>query len=415
MKKTQFADYLEVMLKWRKFIVRNVFIVTVIAIVISLVLVKKYTATATVLPPNPEQQLMMGFMPGLTSTTMPTRFSSMLTGLSGFATPSDLYAEIMKSSRIMREIIKKHDLKKRFKTKTMYDTFIELGDITSVEVSPEGIISVSVTYKDKYLATDIANSYVEELDKFNNETAMTMGKKYRIFVEQRLVEAQDSLNKSENALKDFQEKNRTVSLDAELQAAIETIAQLKSQIIMFEVQKGAWSSAGQADNPYLYQINRELEALKKQLAKIESGDKTKDLDAFGAGFAVPLIRLPEVTLEFARLYRDVKVQEAIFELLTQQYEQAKIMEVKDTPTIQFLDKAGVPEKRSFPKRAVLVILTFAVAIFANIALVFLLEYVSDVKTKPDKHHSMLKFAADLSDDFRGIKDYLKKALRRKKN
>jgi len=413
MNRISFTDYLGVVMKWRRFIVRNVFIVTVIAIIVSLVLVKKYTATATVLPPNPEQQLMLGFMPGMGATGASSRFSSMLTGLSGFATPSDLYAEIMQSSRIMREIITKYELQKVFKTKTNHDAYEKLKDMTKIEVSPEGIIAVNVTYKDKYLATDVANSYVEELDKFNTETAMTMGKKYRIFVEQRLTEAQDSLKKTEDALRAFQEQNRTVALDVEIQAAIETIAKIKSQIIVFEVQKGTWASIGESSHPYLRNIERELNELKKQLTKIESGDRASNQKEFGAGFSVPLTRLPQITLEYARLFRDVKVQEAIFELLTEQYEQAKILELKDTPTIQFLDIAGVPEKRSFPKRALLVVLTFIVAILANILLVFGIEFIADAKAKPNKHRNLIGFAEELAGDFRQFKSFLKKLLGRK--
>lgn len=413
MNQINLADYVGVILKWRRFIIRNVFIVAVIAIIVSLVLVKKYTATATILPPNPDQQMMLGFMPGMGAAGVSSSFSSMLSGLSGFATPSDLYAEIMQSSRIMRQIIVKYELRKVFKTKTMHDTHEQLADITKINVSPEGIIAVSVIYKDKQLATDIANAYVEELDKFNTEAAMTMGKKYRIFVEQRLAAAKDSLRKTEDALRLFQEQNRTVALDAELTAAIQTVAQLKSQIIVFEVQKGAWSSVGESGNPYLLNIERELESLRRQLTKIEQGDRAMNQKEFGAGFSVPLMKLPEVTLEYARLFRDVKVQEAIFELLAEQCEYAKIMELKDTPTIQFLDKAAVPEKRSFPKRALLVVITFVFAVLANILLVFGMEYAADTKARPNKHRTLITLAANLTEDFRYLKAVFNKLFRRK--
>ncbi|UCD06631.1 MAG: hypothetical protein JSV98_05220 [candidate division WOR-3 bacterium] len=417
MKKNQFSEYLRVIIKWRRFIIRNVFIVAVIAIIISLLLVKKYRATATVLPPSAEQQTMLGLMPGLMSGGgIPGGLSSMLTGVvSGFATPSDLYAAIMQSSRIMRVLITKYNLKKEFKAKTTHDAFLALEDITQIQVSPEGIISVSVTYKNKQLATDMANSYVEELDKFNQMTAMTVGKKFRIFVEQRLLETSDSLRKAEEELRDFQEGHRTVALDTEMQAAIETIAQLKSQIIMYEVQKGAWSAAGQVDNPYLAQINRELNALKKQLSKMESGTPADEKPGFGAGFSVPLEKLPEVTLEFARKYREVKIQEAIFELMTQQYEQAKIMELKDTPTIQFLDRAGVPEKRVFPKRALIVVITFIISFIVNVFLVFSLEYINDIKVNPKAHKTAIDFTDNLHRDYRDIKSFIKKTLRFKKH
>ena len=418
MKRTVSTDYFAVLMKWRRFIVRNVIIITLIAVLITLVLEHKYTSTATILPPNPEQEAMFGLMyssfmgAGSSGLSSLARVSGIMPG---FATPSDLYAAIIQSGRIRGEIIKKYDLRKEFKAKTNYDASKTLEEITTVEVSPEGIISVSVTYKNKYLATDIANSYIEELDRFNTVTTMTVGKKFRIFVEQRLTEAEDSLAKAEETLRNFQEKHRTVALDVEVESAIETIAQLKSQIILLEVQKGALYSSSQIDNPYLNNIDRELRELKKQLSRIEFGAESKDKKEFGVGYSVPFSELPALSLEYARILRDMKIQAAIFELLTHQYEQAKIMELKDTPTVQLLDIAEVPEKRSFPRRTLIVALTFIFSLFVNIPLVFLLEYLGDVKSKPDKHTIIVKFVNDLSKDFNDLKSYSKKVFRRKNN
>ena len=415
-KDVSLVDYLDVVVKWRKFIIRNVVIISIAAAIISLVLTQKFTSTATMLPPNQEQEAMFGFMSGLIPGGITSGFSSMLGGMvPGVSTPSDLYATIMKSSRIKREIIKKYNLKEEFKAKTMHDASRALDDITKIDISPEGIISVSITYKNKYLGTDIANSYVEELDKFNTETAMTVGKRYRMFIEKRLKENEDTLAKAEEYLRNFQEKHRTIAIDVEIQSAIGTIAELKSQIILLEVKKGVLSSSSQFNNPYLHDINKELRELKKQLSKIEFGDKKTNKNEFGAGFSIPFSKLPEVSLEYARLLRNVKVQEAIFELLTQQYEQAKIMEAKDTPTVQFLDTAGVPEKRTFPKRTSIVAFAFLLSLFVNIPLVFLLEYLADVKLNPEKHTFAVKFATCVSSDFDELKDFIKKLFRRSKN
>lgn len=399
-------------MRWRKFIIRNVIIVTLLAAIISLVLPHKFKSTATILPPTSEQSGMLGFL----TMNLPgdiAGLSRFMGGLPGLSSPSDLYAAIMQSSRIKNTIIRKYDLKKEFKVKTMHDAGKALDKIVSISVSMEGIIAVSVTYKNKYLATDIANSFVEELDKFNTETAMTVGKRYRIFIEKRLKESTDSLAQAEEALKGFQEKHRTVALDKELEAAIETIAQLKSQIIIYEVQKGAWEAAGQADNPYLANINRELRELKKQLARIEFGGEGKEGKEYGAGFAVPFSQLPGVSLEYARLFRDLKIQEVIYELLTQQYEQAKIMELKDTPSIQILDKASPPEKRSWPKRKLIVAFAFLLSLFASIPLAFLLEYLNAVRNEPEEHKVAVHVVRTLSADFKTFISRISNFFRKK--
>ncbi len=309
------------------------------------------------------------------------------TMLPGLATPSDLYAAILRSGNIKGKLVNKYNLKKEFKTKTDYDTYKVLDEITRIKVTPEGIICVSVTYKNRHLAADMANSYIEELDKFNNETAMTTGKKYRIFVEQRLEQTADSLARDEEALRNFQEKHRTVALDIEIENAIATIAKLKSEIVLREVQRGAVASISNVNNPYVANIDQELRELKRQLAKIEFGTSDTTRKEFGAGFSVPFARLPEVSLEYARLLRNVKIQEAIYELLTQQYEQAKIMESKDTPTVQVLDKASPPERKSFPKRSIIISLVFIASFAINFLGICVILYFNEEK---NKEHSNTK-------------------------
>lgn len=402
--------YLEIIVKWRKVILRNVVALTMGAAIITLLLTSKYTATTTMLPPSQEQNMMFSLM----SSGLPGGLSS-IPGISsilpGLATPSDLYAAILRSGRIRSHIIKKHKLKDVFGTRTMYDTYNMLNEITRIKVSPEGIVSVSVTYKNKNIAADIANSYLEELDTFNTITAMTAGKKYRMFVENRLEDTSDSLAHAEEAFRNFQEKYRTIALAVEIENTIATIAELRSRIILLEVQKGALSSSSQYNNPYLHNVTRELKELKKQLSKIEFGDQQgkKKNDGFGAGFSVPLSELPEVSLEYARLMRDVKIQEAVFELLTQQYEQAKIMELKDTPTVEILDYASPPERRSFPKRSVIVIIVFIASIAINVLGVFAAEYIKEQRL--NQKSSISRFSHilnDLKEDLKNLKHKLKK-------
>uniref|UniRef100_A0A7V0Z704 Polysaccharide chain length determinant N-terminal domain-containing protein n=1 Tax=candidate division WOR-3 bacterium TaxID=2052148 RepID=A0A7V0Z704_UNCW3 len=413
-KPTRLSDYWVVIMKYRRILLINTIIITTIAIIISLILPCKYTATATILPPSQEQTSLFGFLnfgSGLSSNI--ANLSRLTSGLPGLYSPSDLFAAILKSGRIKGPIIKKYNLMKEFKTKTMIDASRALDEITKIEVSPEGMISVSVTYKNKYLATDIANSFIEELDKFNKETAMTSGKKFRIFVEQQLKNVQDSLAKAEEALRKFQEEHRTVALDIEIENAIATIAKLKSEIVLREVQKGAVASISNLNNPYVTNIDQELRELKRQLAKIEFGTSDTARKEFGAGFSVPFARLPGVSLEYARLLRNVKIQEAIYELLTQQYEQAKIMESKDTPTVQFLEQATPPEKRSFPKRTLIVLFAFFLSIVFDILLAFILDYFNEVKKSPHSHQTFINTLNSISEDIIFIKEFVLKKAKRK--
>lgn len=406
-KTSSLIDYFDIIIKWRKVIIRNIIIITIVVMLITFLLPNQYTATTTILPPSLEENAMLGIMASGVSTNLAllSRFGGMLPGL---ATPSDLYAAILRSGSIKSKLVDKFNLRKEFKTKTYYDTYKMLDEITKIIVSPEGIISVSVTYKNKILAADIANSYIEELDKFNKETAMTTGKKYRIFVEQRLKETQDSLAKAEEALRKFQEQHRTVVLDIEIENAIATVAKLKSEIILREVQKGAAASASGFNNPYVINIDQELKELKRQLARIEFGSPDTTRKEFGAGFSVPFARLPELSLEYARLLRDVKIQESVFELLTQQYEQAKIMESKDTPTVQILDKAFPPERKSFPKRGIILFLSIIITFIGNVLGIYIIKFVNEEKNAEGSNVKRLlamwqAVRGDFAEIFRKIK------------
>ncbi|MEO0115364.1 MAG: GNVR domain-containing protein [candidate division WOR-3 bacterium] len=399
------SGYIKIVMKWRRMVIRNVIIVTILALIISLVLRPKFTATTTILPPSNEEGALVGLTGILASQAA---FGASLSRLGfGLSRPSDLYAAILRSGRIKSEIINRFDLKKRFKAKTMYDAFKALNKITKINVTAEGIIEVSVTHQDKYLAADMANAFIEELDKFNTQTRMTMGKRYRIFLENRLRQTEKDLAAAEDSLRKFKEKHRTVALDEEMKSAIEIIAKLKSEQVIREIQRGAFASANDENNPYILNLDQQIKAIEKQLSAIEFGTKSKNRNEFGAGFSIPFCQLPQLSLELARLTRNFKVQEAIYELLTQSYEQAKLLELRDTPTVQILDVAAPPEKKSWPKRSLIVSFTFVLSLAASVLLAFILEYDEDVRQNPDRHLEFINFRNQLQSDLNRIKNYLR--------
>jgi tyrosine-protein kinase Etk/Wzc len=405
-KSNSLTGYLKIIMKWRKMVIRNVIIVTLLALVFSLFLRPKFTATTTVLPPSSDE----GTLVGLTSmVSAQAAFGASLSrlGFSSLSRPSDLYAAILKSGRIKSVIINRFNLKKIFKAKTMYEAQKTLSKITKINVTPEGIIEVSVTHRDKRLAADMANGFIEELDKFNTETRMTMGKRYRIFLEKRLNQTSEDLAMAEDSLRKFQEKHRTIVLDEEMKSAIEIIAKLKSEQVIREIQKGAWAGANDENNPYVQNLNEQIKAIDKQLSAIEFGTQTKSRPEFGAGFSVPLSQLPELSMKLARLTRDFKVQEAIYELLTQSYEQAKLMELRDTPTIQILDQASPPEKKSWPKRSLVVIFALVLSLAFSVLLTFILEYNEDVKQNPDRHSEFINFRSQWRSDITSLRNFLR--------
>ena len=401
-------DYFKVIVKWRRLIAFNTAVITVLAVIISLVLPKRYTATATLLPPV-EQPEILGISSllggGLGAVAS-------MAGLPGMATPSDVFARILSSRRVTERVIEKCNLLDEYGVESLEEALKSLHGATTLEVSPEGVIAISVNAKGPVLAADIANSYVDELDIFNMEVNMTRGKRNRIFIEDRLAKVKEDLKASEESLKVFQQNHKTVSLEDEVRVAIEAAGNLKAQIIAREVQLGVMRGYATEQNPQVKSLKSEIAQLNRQLRQIEYGSKSKGSDSkFGAGFSVPFAKLPAVGLELARLMRDAKIQEVVFELLTQQYEQAKISEVRDTPTIQVLDRAVPPERRSFPQRKKLVVVGFIFSVFAGVGLAFFFEYVEKLQKRPREFEEWVGMGEQIKAD---IEEFKSRLFRRRK-
>jgi uncharacterized protein involved in exopolysaccharide biosynthesis len=163
-------------------------------------------------------------------------------------------------------------------------------------------------------------------------------------------------------------------MDAQAEGSIKVLAELKAQIIAREVQLGAMREFATRANPDVKRIEDEIREFRQQLERMEKGPKdSKKEESIGA--FISLSEAPTVGLEYGRLKRDALIQQKVFELLTQQFELAKIEEAKDDITFQVIDSAIPPEKKIKPKRALNMALAGVVSLFVGVFLVFFLEYV----------------------------------------
>jgi tyrosine-protein kinase Etk/Wzc len=242
------------------------------------------------------------------------------------------------------------------------------------------LISLSYEDKDRIRTAKVANRFVQEMDRINQETSSSQAKNARMFIEERLGQTQRELTRSEENLRRFQEENKTILLDDQMKAAIEKAANLKAEMVSSEIDLNVLSKTLSFSHPQIKSLRSKISEIKKQLEILELGNQKEDSEEKTV-LDVPFAEVPSLSLKLARLIREVKIQEGVFELLTQQYEQYKIQETKDTPTIQVLDRAVPPEKRARPKRALLVVLSGILSIFASTVFVFGLEYFKRSKQK----------------------------------
>ncbi len=386
-------DYLMVLAKWRRMIGFNFLGVCLLVVVISLFLPKWYAATTSVLPPQEEGG-------GISLPSGLASLASLSGGLSlpGTATTSDVFAAILKSRSVAERVIRKNELMRVYKKRDLQEAMQTLHDHTDIDVSPEGIIKIKVTEKDPRLAARVANSLVEALDEVNQEKSTSRAKSARLFIEERLDSTKADLKRAEERLKRFQESHKAISLSDQTKAAIEKAADLRAEKAILEIELGVLRQTMGGDHPQIQRLRTQIGEYDRQIKKMEFGGKEKD-------FLLPFSQVPSLALELARSTRDLKVEEGIFELLTKQYEQAKIQEKRDTPTVQVLDEAIPPTRKSKPKRAVLVGLAGLLSLFVGVFLAFGLEYVEKVGTSEDSQ-KISRISSLLRDDYLHLREKL---------
>ena len=374
--KVNIYSYLTVLVGYRRFIFLNLVGVCLIVAIISLLLPSWYRATTTILPPGGEALGLAAASSLLgTASGLATSFS-----LPFMATPSDVIAAILKSRSVGEAVVQKENLMEAYKTKSLENALRELFSHVSVMVTEEGLISLSYEDKDRIRASNVANRFVEELDRINRETSSSQAKNARMFIEERLTQTQKELTRAEENLRRFQEENKTILLNEQMKAAIEKAADLKAQMVSSEIDLNVLSKTLSFSHPQIKSLRSRINEIKKQLGILQLGNQEEDSEGKTV-LDVPFAEVPSLSLKLARLAREVKIQEGIFGLLTQQYEQYKIQETKDTPTIQILDRAVPPERRAKPKRALLVGLSGILSIFASLVFIFGLEYFKRSKQK----------------------------------
>jgi len=393
MEKNKFnvLDGFTLLVKWRKLFVYNFLIFSIVAAIVSLLLPKWYTASCTLLPPDQSESS------GLDILSLLGDLPKGLSGLPGMATPSDIYVAILKSRNVRDSVIQDLDLHKVFKTDNHDDCLAMLDDVTKLDKSEEDMILIKTTARSKKLAVQLAESFVHHLDRVNKTKRFTSARYTREFIEKRLADNEAELRRTAEALRDFQRTHRVISIEEQTKAAITAMAELEAQIALNEINYNMARRQMDPSHPEVQQLRIKREELKKQVAKLETGAR---MDS--ASYVVPFDKLPDYGLQYAFLLRDVEVQKAIYKLLMQQYEQARIREAKDTPTIQILDKPVEPDKRSKPKRGIIVISAALLSVFVSLTIVWLFEYVNRLKTSDPAGHAQLLSAVDvLKNDWRG--------------
>jgi tyrosine-protein kinase Etk/Wzc len=378
-------DLIRIVFRWRKPAAVFVCGVVLAALIYCLVTPNEYTAVATLMPGStPGEASPMQNMAG--SFLNQFGFGGMFRGAA--TNPADVFANTLRSRFVARNVVNElglvelFDVKEKNPFRALEKATKDLRDITTVDVSDMLLISVGVTYQDPVMAAKIANVFIDELEKANQQFSLSSAKNAREFVELRLASTEESLHDAQTKFTEFQQEHGAVALDEQSRVTVEAVARLEGEILAMEAKRDALSATHTPSYSILRELDLTIDALRKKvrgLTMAGGGDEENPDGGEGVlsemGVFIPLGDVPAMAAEYARLLLDVKTQASVLEILVQQHEQLKIEEAKDVPTIQILDRAVAPIEKSKPYRTVIMIVAIFVGLVGSFVLALTLNYL----------------------------------------
>jgi uncharacterized protein involved in exopolysaccharide biosynthesis len=342
---------------------RQIFRWVVLGFVLSLVVAwryPKYESTAQIMPPDSSGSGLASLLPALSKSP---GLIGMASDMMGMKSTSAIFARVLESRTVQDHLIDRFDLRKRYSQKYWEDARKKLTKRTVIaEDKKSGVIAISVQDHDAALATELANAYVEELGSVLAKVSTSAARRERIFIEQRLTDENNNLQDAERQFSQFASSNMALDVPEQTKVEVEAAARLQGELIASKAQLEGLKETYTEENIRVKSVQAHVNELQRELAKINSGRGSTVQDATSPYPSVK--NLPLLGVKWADLYRQTKIRETVVELLTQQYEMARIQEAKEIPSVKVLDPASNPERREPSWKLVIVLGTFLSALLA---------------------------------------------------
>lgn len=370
------AEQLRLLWGRRRFFVRATAIGLIVSTLFAFLIPKSYVSTTQLMPPDPQSTSGMAMM-----AAMAAKGGGGLAGVAGdllgLKSSGALFIGVLRSQTSQERLIQQFDLRKVYSARLVMDARMKLDENTSIsEDKKSGIITISVTDHSPQRAAALAGAYVDQLNSLVSELSTSSAHRERVFLEDRLKVAKQDLDDASNQLAQFSSKNNTLDIQQEGKAMLDAAGSIAGEMIAAQSQLEGLRQIYTDSNSRVRSLNARVGELRRQLEKLGgaqsngmngtalSTGQSADPSAAraGGGLPYPTIKsLPLLGAKYADFNRRAKIQETVYELLTEQYELAKVQEAKETPSVKVLDPARIPEKKSFPPRLVIMFLgTFLV-------------------------------------------------------
>jgi len=363
-------------LVYRKWLIAKVTgVAMLIGVITCLVLPARYTATTKIMPPQQTPSSASMLMSQLAGSG-PLPLAAIAGGGLGLKNPNDIYLGLLNSRPIADAIIDQFGLAKVYRAKDMTAARKSLAGSTDIASEKSGFITVSVTDKDRRRSAEIANAYAAGLRILTKTLAATEASQRRLFYEDQLKQAKEALVTAEITFQQVQQTKGLVQLDAQAKTMIESLAVLRAQVAAKEVELQAMRSYSTEHNPEVALAERELSSLQAEVARLEQRNHSPGFGAMG------LEDVSVAGLAYLRAEHELKYREAMLDLLIKQYDAARLDESKDAAIIQVVEPAIEPDRKSSPKRALIVYLSISGGFFLGCLLALLRWWKESFQSDP---------------------------------
>jgi len=337
------------------------------AVVIALVIPTRYAATTRLMPPDPpagQGMTMLASLAGKVGANLAALGGDLL----GVSTSVDLFAGLLESRTVQNDLVTKFNLRTVYGQRHLVDARKELARRTDLSIDRKsGILTIQVTDHDPKRATAMAQEYVAQLNNVVTQLNTSSAHRERMFLEARLEQVKTELESAEAEFSKFASKNAAIDIKEQGKAMVEAAAVLEGQLIAAQTELQGLRQIYADPNIHVQTMQARVDELRRQIVKMSGKQEPEGALPMKDDELYPSIRkLPILGVTYADLFRRMKVEETVFETLTQQYEIAKVQEAKEVPSVKMLDPAELPEKKAFPPRTLLFVLGEIIALAIGI-------------------------------------------------
>jgi uncharacterized protein involved in exopolysaccharide biosynthesis len=362
-----------------------------VSLAIAFAIPKEYKSTTSIMPPDQQGSSAMllaalaGHSGGLGA------LGSLASGFLGGHTSTDLFIDLLHSGTVSGHLVDRFNLQHVYHKRYRIDAAKHLARCTKItEDKKSGVITIAVEDRSRVRARDLAQAYLDELNKLVTRTNTSAAHRERVFIGKRLNAVQGNLEDAEMQLSQFASKSSAVDIKEQTRAMVDAGARVQAELL---VEQSGLQSLRQIygdGNVRVRETEARIASLQGELTKMTGSSAPLTADAIhddgvnsGGGddkgeLYPPLRQLPRLAVPYTDLYRRVKVQEAVFELLTQQYEMARIQEAKDVPVVSVIDAPGIAEKKSFPPRLLFTLLLTFLSFAGTSAVILMRDHWATV-------------------------------------